>query len=101
MDEQVAKIIESLQNENEAAITLQVNKEGKILIDYKIPEGSGVNADDLAFMAANMIIAAKKIVGNIRYDISEQGNVNMETFDNVMKKYLQETPEEPQDPLSR
>ncbi len=102
-NEQVQKIVESLQNPEEPAITIQVNKEGRILVDYKLPEGAGINADDLAFMAANLVIAAKNVVGNARHDVIEQGLVEIEVFDHVMRKYLEETPESPEeiDPMSR
>lgn len=101
MNDQVKLLVESLQNQDEPAITIQVNREGRVLIDYKIPEGAGVNENDLAFMAANLVIAAKRVVGDVRNDILENETVSPEMFDKIMAEYLTPPEEGDADPLSR
>lgn len=93
-NDNVNNMIATLQNEDEAAISFQVTKAGLCRTDYKIPEGAGVNADDLAFMTANMVKAMNDIVSMVRKDIETQGQVAPELFDAVLKKYLAPPEEE-------
>jgi len=93
MTEQVQKIIDVLNNDTIPSLTVMAT-EGKVLVDYNLQ--AGINAEDLAFLAASLVIAACDLRDMAAGDAEKATPpANREEFMEVFKQFLMGTRELP------